>query len=162
MSIFDLHTGCLNATHLIVQIIKKALDSKSNSLDMVIALYNYTPHRELDNQTPAKIFFGRNSRMPLDLFKPRITLDTDSQDHQHCEDSANEAKITNQTSQPLPESPTLTLIHPTCRTRKDIHYRQLGGIRPYIQKKATSTVEKILLRFSAYYVQFSSLDLSAM
>jgi len=72
--------------------------------------------------------------------------DDNSSHLEHGESSANEMQnITNQnTSQAMPESLTLISIQPTCRTLKDINYRQLSGIRPYTRKKATSVGEGML------------------
>jgi len=54
---------------LLVQTIKNSLDSLNN-LTTVVSAYNYTPHRELDGRTPAKVFFGRKVKTPLDIFRP--------------------------------------------------------------------------------------------
>lgn len=54
-----------------VQTLKKSMDKATENLDVVVTTYNYTPHSELENKSPAEVFFGRKIRTPFDIFKPK-------------------------------------------------------------------------------------------
>ncbi|XP_003741771.1 uncharacterized protein LOC100906695 [Galendromus occidentalis] len=53
-----------------IRTLKSALDGAQRSLDSAIMAYNYAPKATINNNTPAKKFFGRDVKCPFDIYKP--------------------------------------------------------------------------------------------